>query len=328
MYFLLAITLIFALLLLVNLAASLTASVVWHLISRSARRFAPGTRSQIIFLLRILPVAIAAIVVFAFLLPAYLLYEPDKSGEIVSLKLALIALVSAAGIVTALYRVFRTWRVTSQLAADWMRNAEPLVIDGVDIPVYSIEHPFPLIAVVGMLKPRMFVARQIFGLLEPAEFEAAIAHERGHLTTRDNLKRTALRVCRDLVVLPFGRRLDRDWAANAESGADDFAAGVGGDVMAVNLAAALMKIARTVPARAYPAMSSASFLIEDTAGPITSRVKRLLDRGQSSVRKNNGLPFGWASLLLAVATIFVLAGNENVLRGVHDAMEHFVDLLQ
>ncbi len=128
--------------------------------------------------------------------------------------------------------------------------------------------------------------------------------------------------------MPFGRKLDRDWAENAESGADDFAAGVGGDLMAVNLAAALVKIARTVPAHAYPAMSSASFLIENTAGPITSRVKRLLDHKHFNVRKNNRLPFGWISLLLTLGTIFVLAGNENVLRGVHDAMEHFVNLLQ
>src|SRR5438093_1171007 len=77
-------------------------------------------------------------------------------------------------------------------------------------------------------RPRLFVAQQLCDALSPVELSAALAHERGHLAARDNLKRALLRACRDvLTIVPAGRTLDRAWAESAEAAADEHAAGAG-----------------------------------------------------------------------------------------------------
>ena len=189
MYFLLGICLIFALLWTLNLFASLSASVLWRAIARPAARLSSRKQEQIIFTLRVFPVGAAVVFVLAFLLPAYLLFEPRLSGETVSIKLALISLASLLGIGFAGYRVFRTWLATRRLTSSWLKHSERISVDQVDVPVFRIRHPFPVIAVVGMFRPRMFVASQIFDSLSAEEFRAAIAHEYGHLNAHDNFKR-------------------------------------------------------------------------------------------------------------------------------------------
>ena len=109
----------------------------------------------------------------------------------------------------------------------------------------------------------MFIASQIFDSLNEQELQAAIAHEYGHLVARDNFKRTLMRVCRDLLVFPFGRSLDNAWAENVESAADEYAAQTGGNLTAINLASALVKIARIVPNNSKPAMPSGTFLLTE-----------------------------------------------------------------
>src|SRR5438128_12226845 len=112
MYILLGICLIFAFLLTLNFFASVSASVVWRGISKRAKHLSSRKQEQIIFALRVFPVVAALIIVLAFLLPAYVLFEPRSSGEIVSMKLALISLVSIFGLGIASFRVFRTFMAT------------------------------------------------------------------------------------------------------------------------------------------------------------------------------------------------------------------------
>src|SRR6185295_18024879 len=114
---------------------------------------------------------------------------------------------------------------TSRLTADWLRKAVPIKIEGVAITTYRIDHAFPVIAIVGVLRPRLFVASQVLSLLTPDELAAAVAHENGHLAARDNLKRGLMRACRAaLLIIPTGRFLDRAWSEAAEEAADENAA--------------------------------------------------------------------------------------------------------
>jgi hypothetical protein len=80
---------------------------------------------------------------------------------------------------------------------------------------------------------------------------------------RDNLKRALMRACRDvLVIVPCGRILDRDWSEVAEAAADEHAARAGATV-ALDLASALIKIARLIPEGVKPTMPAGAFLIDD-----------------------------------------------------------------
>ena len=87
-----------------------------------------------------------------------------------------------------------------------------------------------------------------------------------------------MRACRDvLVMIPSGRLLDRAWLEASEAAADEYAAGRGRRV-ALDLASALVKIARLIPAGMKPAMPAGAFLVsaqEEVSG-IKARVRRLM----------------------------------------------------
>jgi Zn-dependent protease with chaperone function len=162
---------------------------------------------------------------------------------------------------------------------------------------------------------------------------AAIAHECGHLAARDNLKRTLLRICRDsLFLVPFGRAVERVWADAAESAADEFAAHQS-PAVALNLASALVRIAKMVPAGARADVPLGAYLVgaEETQG-VKSRIRRLIEISSSNSRigqTNNPLmrllPFTSCVAIAAGAT--VIAANAKVLMGVHVILERAVSLL-
>ncbi len=333
MYFFLGISLFFALLLALNFLVSAAATVLWRVIEKPAQKWSARRRAKAIFALRTFPLFAAVILVFAFLLPSYLLFEPHSSNETVSAKLAILALISLVGIAAAFYRIFGTWWRTRRLVTSWMRRAEPILIKNIRVPVYRINHPFPVIAVVGTVRPKMFVAEQIFDFLDEKEFDAAIAHECGHLAARDNFKRTLLRICRDLLVFPMGKLLDNAWAENAESAADEFAAQSGGNTTALNLAAALVKIAKIVPRNASPVMPLGAFLIEKQTADVTWRVRRLVQlAGESNLsapQSSDGFRYIFqVSCAVIFASVFLLATNYYFLSQVHTALEKFVAIIQ
>jgi Zn-dependent protease with chaperone function len=332
MYFFLGISLLFALLLALNFLVSAAATILWCVIEKPTQNWSAQMRAQVIFSFRIFPLLAAIILVFAFLLPSYIIFEPHSSDEIVSAKLAILAAISLIGIAAAFYRIFGTWWRTRRLVKSWMRRSEPIFIENLRVPVYRITHPFPVIAVVGTFRPKMFVAEQIFDSLDEKEFGAAIAHECGHLAAKDNFKRTLLRICRDLLVFPLGKTLDNAWAENAESAADEFAAQTG-NTTALNLAAALVKIAKIVPQNSSPVMPLGAFLIEKQNADVTWRVRRLIQIADNSniseTQSTNNLKIIFQTCFaLAFAAIFLLATNYYFLSQVHTALEKFVAIVQ
>lgn len=332
-YFILGICLALAFFVTLNLLGSVLASVLWRIISKPVKDLSSRQQERIIFALRVFPIVAAAVFILAFVLPAYLLFEPHSPKEVVSFKLVLISTVALSGIGIASFHVLRTWLATRRLTASWLDHSELIAVENVNIPVHRIQHPFPVIAVVGMLRPRLFVASQIFDSLSADEFRAAIAHEYGHLQAHDNFKRAFLRVCRDMLIFPLGRELDRAWADNMESAADEFAAQVGGNSMALNLAETLLKIARIVPANASPAMPLGSFLIEARHDSLKHRVRRLVKLSDaknavpnsSLLRSKHSLWFPMSLFALAVG---VLASNTELLFAVHIFYENVVAILQ
>src|SRR5262245_8234822 len=280
MYELLGISLVLAMLLAINVMVTFVAVGVGRIVKKALQRSHARTRAEILFALRIGPPAIAIVSIFAFLIPSYLVYEPYASGEIVSKKLAALAVISSVGIALAFWRGLRSWWATRSLLQEWLAAGVPMELNSIAVPTYRLPHAFPLIAVVGALRPRLFIAEHVLSSLSEQELVAAIAHECGHLAARDNFKRSLLRVSRaGLLMIPCGRSLDRAWAEAAESAADEYAAQRSSTV-ALNLASALVRIARMIPegqAQPRPALVS-NFLTagEETQG-VKARVRRLLE---------------------------------------------------
>lgn len=333
MYGMLGLCLALSALLTINAFASLGAMMFWRGMSKFTRQWSSATRARFLFALRIFPAMAATICVAAFLVPSYLAYEPRRTGEIVSPNLAALAVVSATGIALAVWRGFAAWRATRRLLADWMRHGESILVEGVTIPAHRIEHRYPVIAVIGVIRPRLFIANRVLDALSSEELAAAIAHEVGHLTARDNLKRWLIRACHDvLVIVPTGRALDRAWREATEAAADEYAARFGA-FSALDLAASLVKIARMAPVGAKPTMPVGAFLIgDDDTGGIEVRVRRL-----AQIADADGPPDDRQAVMLRVATwtcfslllIFVAlaATNSRVLSALHSSIEQIVSAL-
>lgn len=333
MYFLIGISLLFAFLLSVNLVASVVTTLVWRLIAKTASGWEARTRVNLIFLLRVAPLAAAIIFMFAFVLPSFVMFEPVSTGETVGLKLTLIALVASFGIAAAFGRIFASWWRTKRLIGEWMKLSEPVSVDGVQIPAFRLRHPFPVIAVVGVIRPRMFVAEQLLFELDESELAAAIAHECGHISTHDNFKRIAMRICGDLLVLPLGKTLDRVWADSAESAADEYAANHGGRKSAINLASALIKVGRITPREKPWTMPVGAFLLEAEDGSLADRVERLLKIADSAAVVDNApairsLRSVWVIPVLVSILLLPLALNSDLLSAVHVFSEALLAALQ
>jgi Zn-dependent protease with chaperone function len=333
-YELIGICLALTALLALNAFASVLAELGWRVLRPRAFAWAAQSRARFLFALRVLPPALSAAFAFAVITPAYILTEPAHTGETVGLKLLTLAAASAAGLLLAAWRIAGTWLATHRLAREWMRGASPVEAGGFPLPAYRIRHRFPVIAVVGVFRPRLFIASQIFDALSAEELAAALAHERSHVAARDNLKRAALHACQDaLLFAPLGRSLVREWSGDCELAADE-AAAAKNPAAALDLASAIIKISRLIPAGARPLMpAGAQLLGEDEAG-LSRRVRNLLrlataDRRVTLQPRARALKVAaWTFRLALLAAVAFVLTNQPVLRATHAAIEQVVASLR
>ncbi len=331
MYELLGICLFLAALILVNACASVVATMVWRLCAPLVRSFSASTRADLLFMLRVAAPFLAAIAVAVFVIPSYLSYEPRVTDERVSAKLATLAVLSATSVAFALWRSIRSWKATARLRRQWLAASEPIRLPSIDIPTFRMSHSFPIIGIVGTLRPKLFIADHVLKTLTPDELTAAIAHECGHLVARDNLKRTLLQISRDsLFSIPLGRVVDRVWAETAESAADEFAARQS-PALALNLASALVRIAKLVPVGARADVPLGAYLVGAEEQGVKSRIKRLLEisSNRSAVIESSWLIRMLPAMALVVLTVTsaFAATNAKILLGVHMIVEQAVSLL-
>ena len=333
MFLLLGISILLASLLMVNSLASLSMAGLWRIAARFTSDWSAEARARTVFLLRVGPAALSMLLAVLFLIPAYLVYEPRATHEKISLKLAALALISLVGIGLALFRGLAAWRATQRLTADWKAHGKPVQLDGIGVRAYLIDHSFPIIAIVGALRPNLFIARRVLESLTPDEIVAALAHESGHLATWDTLKRGVLRACRDvLLIVPSGRSLDTAWAEASECAADEYAARDGRE-RALDLASALVKIARMIPGGSRPTMPAGAFLLgDDDSSGVKWRVRRLVQLAGSETKPHlepglfRSILF-WVSAASFVLLLAVVASTPLVLLTVHSLIERVVFFL-
>lgn len=331
MFFVLGLSVLLVVLLVINNATSLIGLLLWKVFRRHMNRWSAHRSAQILFLFRVVPPVVGIGAVIFLFAPAYLRHEPRVGHEVVSMKLGILALLSMIVIVATVVRGLATRRATRRLTSEWLLHARPIKIKSVTVPIYQIDHPFPLIAVVGSLRPRLFVANQIFESLTPAELTAALEHENGHISAHDNLKRTVVRACRDLSFISLDRELDNAWLEASELAADEFAARQDRSI-GLDLASAIIKIARMIPSGSRPAITAGAFLAsEESARGFSARVRRLV-HVSGNLQQNAAKPLVISRLPLMIpATLmlmfFFIAGEAAVLSAIHGVIEHTVHFL-
>src|ERR1041385_3874217 len=335
MYTLLGITLVLALLLTINATATMMAAGFGRLCRPLLRKCSARTRAEILFVMRIGPPVLAIVAIAAFMIPSYLIYEPHHTDESVSWKLGLLAGLSAVGVGLAIARGIRTWLATRSLLKEWFANSTRIELEAISVPTFVLQqHSFPIIAVVGAIRPRLFIADHVLDSLSTEELAAAVAHECGHLAAHDNFKRSVMRVSRAaLLLIPCGRSLDRAWSEASESAADEHAAQQS-SLVALNLASALVRIARMIPSgqrQEIPAAVSAFISGEDSPG-VKVRVRRLVELAATDPRllvSNASVVrfVPWVVLTAVVVAGVTLESRPQVLAAVHHLVENVVVVL-
>jgi len=153
------------------------------------------------------------------------------------------------------------------------------------------------------------------------------------MAAHDNLKRSLLRASRaGLLIIPCGRSLDRAWGEASEAAADEHAAQQSSAV-ALNLASALVRIARMIPAEDRHVMPSSAYLVggEETRG-VKARVRRLVELASfdASMLVSSAPIFRmvpWMFLSFVVVLGVTIESRPRVLVTVHTFIEHVVAFL-
>lgn len=273
------------------------------------------------FSLRMLPASSAFVFVLAIFVPSYWQFEPREAIEAVDLTLTLCAIAAVATLAMAVYRGVSAWIAAVLRTRAWMRTARPLALPGTTIPAFEVDSDAPVLALAGIFRPRLLVTRALIDALTREELAASVAHEIGHWSELDNLKRLVMRAAPDLFgASACARAIEREWAAASEHSADRIASD-GQPASRCALASALVKVARLTPVP-RPLTEPISTLVG--GGDIASRVRTLLDDGASPVampRPRAGwLRAGAAGLALAVV-------YTPMLRVAHMATEALVHFL-
>jgi Zn-dependent protease with chaperone function len=305
-------TLALAWLLLFNVVSTASVAIVSALLTKRSRTESPGFWLA----LRLSPAALSIAFVAVVFLPSYWRYEPRELVEGFDVSLTTLAVLAVAVLGAAVARGVTAWSRAQRRARDWLRVSRPLALTDIGMPAYAIDTDAPVMALVGVLRPRLLITRPVLEALTDEELRASVAHELGHQRAWDNLKRLAMRAAPDLLFATGAAHLlERRWAAAAERVADRRAGDSGRERCA--LASALVKVARLTPP-VNPVADPISALVD--GGDITARVESLLDDAPCAATRRPGR---W--LALAIPAAGFALGYTPLLRVVHGVTEILVN---
>lgn len=291
-----------------------------YAIALSASR-APRAAASFLFTLRLLPAALAALFVFGLCVPSYLWLEPLVTSEQISLPCAVFGILAAAACSNAVTRSARSLMTSLRFNRLCASRGTKLRVPGVRTRLLVIESRAPVLAMAGVVRPRLVISRNVWNALSHEELHAALRHEQSHLSSRDNLKRLLLLLAPDF--FPFRgtlHNLEHNWSRFIEWAADDQAA-AGDSVRAASLAAALVRVARLGSAAALPALSTSLLACDHD---LSVRVDRLLRRPASETPPPSQSWFFGGSTLFAAALLSALILAPFLLSSVHNLLERFL----
>ena len=282
-------------------ALSIAAGVViaqglWVCVCRVALERRILRHPLLLFVIRTLPLSLPVVVVCFAVLPSFVALEPRQTTEKPDWWLAALAVFSLFSLGSFTFKLASTLISTRRAEREWMRSARKLDLPAA-IPIFELQYPDSLVAVLGIFSSRMFVGKRILGALTPEELQAAVAHEVAHVRSLDNLKQALLRASG---MSSLFRHIDCAFRSAAEISADSRA--MCGRISPLDLGSAIIKVARfraTVPSIA------ASHLVPDCeSSALQLRVDHLqavLGDGLNQARDEK---YGW-TLLSTLLIIYV-----------------------
>ncbi len=263
-----------------------------------------------LFTLRLIPFGVSAGVSLFLILPSFLLFEKHTMDE----DLGTFALSACAMLIlgAGIYRVLAAEVRTRRVVSACLEGATARGCNSVAPAIILPKSVTPLM-LVGIRVPRILISASACRMLSDGELRAAVRHETAHFRSRDNLKKAIL----NCVLFPGMASLEEAWQEASELAADDRA--VSSRDEALDLAAALIKIARHFPCEAMPDLATG---LVSVVGSVTSRVERLVAWKESSVASSNSWRYVITLAFLAFFGLAAKLGPTLVL--VHSLTERFV----
>jgi len=296
---------------------SLAVCLVWRCVWRYSQRHAGRWSANLLFALRMSPLAAAAVVTIAVTVPSFLWLEPRGIDEPLGRIPLVLSACGAAWGVFGVLNVGLAVRRASRAISLWTHAAQPVKATG-DPPVLRISRPVPALVAAGIVRPLILLSEAAESALTAGELEAALHHEVAHVRQHDNLKKLLLR----LLAFPGMGGLEGAWVEASEMAADEAAVSTPSE--ALDLAAALIKLSRLAPACSTTDLTAALVHNHGAAFAMNARIERLI--GWSEQRNQRPRQYSpWYGLAAAMATVAIFSVTYNqLLVHVHTATEWLV----
>ncbi len=279
---------------LVYVAAGACIAMLARVAVPASERMKASTGARLLLAMRLAPAGVGLLVVLALCIPSYLWLEPDGDSERVNFLCLAAAAFSVAIWIAA---IVRTGRV---------------ILDSVRWPE---ECAGPLIALVGVIRPRVVVSGDVRSTLPADELSAALRHEEAHRIAHDNFKRLLILMTPGSI--PGLEKLEKGWATLAEWAADDRAA-QGDACRAVTLAGALVRVAKMGTGTRSLGLATQ---FAASGRDLETRVDRLLNGSTVHEPHISAATFALGSLLTA-SLVFVMF-QPALYSLVHELLEVF-----
>ncbi|MBZ5599729.1 MAG: hypothetical protein LAN83_15570 [Acidobacteriia bacterium] len=295
------------------LALSIAVSYGWRFAQRFCGRLSAQRAADLLFVLRLLPLAAALAVTAAYTVPSFLLLEPAAADEPMGVPLLALG-VGCLGLLGAgIVRAIIAQRKTSRALASWMNGAR-VIESGVAVPVFQTGKDAPTLTVAGVCAPQVLISETALAVLTQQELRTALRHEIAHVRRYDNLKKLLFRVS----IFPGVKRLEAAWSEASELAADDAAVSSFPD--ALDLAAALIKLSRFAPVQQATLTTG---LLHTSVGSLSLRIERLFAWNSRRAAADRGR--WWYAVPVVLATVLcVVSTYSAALSGMHELTELLV----
>jgi Zn-dependent protease with chaperone function len=301
---------------LLYVSLSVAVSQGWNLMRRVFRPRSARGSADLLFVLRIFPLALSSAVTLAFTLPSFLLLEPRSTNEAIGSVPMVLGFCCLVLIGAGITRVSMAQMRASRALRKWLDGSnlmESKIMESSDVvPIFRTGGNAPTLTVAGVCAPKVLVSEAAVAMLNPPELRTALRHEIAHVLRYDNLKKLLFRFS----AFPAMADLEDAWSQETEMAADDAAVSSFRD--ALDLAAALIKVSRLGPIESSGELTMA-LLHSSTA--LSARVQRLVawDKARKQTYRR-----WWYALPAAVTVIGVVSTYSSVLTRMHAVTEWLV----
>jgi Zn-dependent protease with chaperone function len=296
-------------------AFSIVVARGWRVVARASRRLPARRMADLLFLLRVLPLAASLLICATFVVPSFLLLEPRASSETMGDIPVALAVGCAFLFAAGAYNAWMAYVRTTATVGTWLEGATELPALG-SLRIYEIRPDVPALTLTGLCSPRVLVSGSAAAILVPEELDAALKHEIAHVRRRDNLKKLLFRVC----IFPGMSALESAWSAAEEMAADDEAVTCTSE--ALDLAAALIKLSRLAATQPTAALTTA--LVQGELASVNARIERLVIWDPSRQRRFESSAGWYLRSALAGSFLALLVTYGVAIREMHTLTELLV----